>query len=684
MSFRGTVAGRRLHRINVVPLVALLLGVALIPASLWAAVTSHRNDVAAQKRALGNEAGKQAQSLRNYFARAQSLTQVMGANPAFSEFYELPGPRMAKVRARGPVIRQSERALSFLEKLYPDSIGEACFIDRLGPENARAVKGRVETLSRLSPDETGAPFFKPSFALEPGEVHQARPYLSPDTHEWVVSNTTPVRAAGSITNDAIVHFEITIESFRQIAAESSERFDVAIVDARTGRVIVDSRHPQAVGQKSALGRPSDQRFISLSQTTTRSATFETDDHNAAFERVGQKGHNANDWLAVAIARTPTSSWLDGIGASQMGILVGALLLLGFAVANLRSSQRELREAALTDALTGLPNRRSLVHDLEQSGATPDKPCVLMLFDLDGFKAYNDGFGHPAGDALLARLGRKLQDAVKDEGVAYRMGGDEFCILAAAGADGVERIEEIARTALTEHGEGFSITASGGSVLMPTEADEPSEALRKADQRMYARKSSGRASAARQSTDVLMTLLAERSPELGAHLDEVAELCEATGERLRLPEEEMGHLLRAASLHDIGKAAIPDGILTKTGPLDEAELAFIRRHTLVGERIVGAASALTEAAKLVRWSHERFDGAGYPDGLTGHDIPLGARIIAVADAFDAMTSGRPYRPKVTVEAALAELRRCAGTQFDPDVVEAFAAVIAGRRAVPVGT
>jgi two-component system, cell cycle response regulator len=220
--------------------------------------------------------------------------------------------------------------------------------------------------------------------------------------------------------------------------------------------------------------------------------------------------------------------------------------------------------------------------------------------------------------------------------------------------------------------------------MPTEAEEPSDALRKADQRMYARKSSGRASAARQSTNVLLTLLSERNPELGVHTDEVTELCEATGKRLELPEDEMGHLLRAASLHDIGKAAIPDEILEKPGPLDESELPFIRRHTVIGERIVGAAPALAEAAKLVRWSHERWDGSGYPDGLTGTDIPLGARIIAVADAFDAMVSGRPYRSAVTVEVALAELRRCAGTQFDPRAVAAFEVVIADRHAVLVGS
>jgi diguanylate cyclase (GGDEF)-like protein len=674
------MAARKLHRIRLAPLLALLVGVALIPASLWAALSNHRDDLAVQKRALANEADQQAESLRDYFGRARSLTEVMGANPAFAQFYELPGNRTAKVRAQGPTVRQSQRALSFLEKLFPESIGEACFIDRAGPENARAVKGDVAPLSDLSLDETAASFFKPTFDLRPGEVYQAKPYVSPDTSEWVIANSIPIRARGARVNNAIVHFEITVESFRRNAAQSSERFDVAIVDARSGRVVVDSRYRQRDGAKATLGRPADRRFASLVDDGRKRASFETDDRSAAFERVGRERHNANDWIAVAVARTPTGSWIDSLGASDLAILIGALLLLGFAVTNLRSSQRELREAALTDPLTGLANRRSLIHDLESTGALAERPRLLLLFDLDGFKAYNDGFGHPAGDALLARLGRKLEKAVRSErGSAYRMGGDEFCVLAPVGIDEVERIEAIAAAALSEHGEGFSITASCGSVLLPTEAEEPSEALRKADQRMYARKGSGRASAARQSTNVLLTLLSERSPELGVHLDEVTELCEDVGNKLGLQEEEMGHLLRAAALHDIGKAAIPDEILNKPGPLDESELAFIRRHTLIGERIVAAAAALTDASKLVRWSHERFDGAGYPDGLSGHDIPLGARIIAVADAFDAMVSGRPYRPAVMVEAALAELRRCAGTQFDPDVVSAFVAVVAERRA-----
>jgi HD-GYP domain-containing protein (c-di-GMP phosphodiesterase class II) len=198
----------------------------------------------------------------------------------------------------------------------------------------------------------------------------------------------------------------------------------------------------------------------------------------------------------------------------------------------------------------------------------------------------------------------------------------------------------------------------------------------ADQRMYARKSIGRASAGKQTTDVLMQVLSERSPSLGTHLDGVTELCQAVGRAL-LPEDQMVPLLQAAALHDVGKAAIPDEVLHKAGPLNQEEWEFMRRHPLTGERILSAAPALAHAAKLVRASHERFDGLGYPDRLAGDDIPLGARIILVCDAYDAMTSDRPYRDGMSAAEALAELRRCAGTQFDPIVVDVFCR-LAGER------
>ena len=372
-----------------------------------------------------------------------------------------------------------------------------------------------------------------------------------------------------------------------------------------------------------------------------------------------------------------------VGLSALALVaVMARLMLTFRenVAMLHTS----RDEALTDALTGLGNRRALARDLARRLPDADdaRPVVLVLFDLDGFKHYNDTFGHPAGDALLVRLGANLATYLSGRGSAYRMGGDEFCALFEPGDEVADPIIAGAATALTEHGEGFNVSSSFGSIVLPREAQNATEALRIADQRMYAQKNAGRTSATRQSKDVLVRALTERAPELFTHLDGVADLAEAVARRLGMNDDEAECVRHAAELQDVGTVAIPDAILTKPGPLDPHEWEFIRRHTLIGERIVAAAPALGAVAKLVRSSHERWDGTGYPDRLLGQEIPLGARVVCVTDAFDAMTSDRPYSPAVTPAAALAELRRCASTQFDPVVVEAFCAVWAEREAAQV--
>jgi diguanylate cyclase (GGDEF)-like protein len=334
------------------------------------------------------------------------------------------------------------------------------------------------------------------------------------------------------------------------------------------------------------------------------------------------------------------------------------------------------EEARTDSLTGLPNRRALVDDLdaELARAGGKRTVMIALFDLDGFKQYNDTFGHPAGDALLARLGERLGAAVEGIGTAYRMGGDEFCVLAAVDADRAVTIVELAAAALSDAGDAFAVRCSHGMALVPAEAFSPAEALRLADQRMYAHKASDSA-LTRQSTDVLLKVLSERDSALREHLSGVAELAERIAVRLGLGEHEVKLIVLAAKLHDVGKTAIPDEILNKPGPLDQDEWEFMRSHTVIGERIVLAAPSLAQTAGLVRSSHERFDGTGYPDALDGRAIPLGASIIAVCDAFDAMVATRPYRAAMAPADAVAELRRCAGTQFDPLVVEAFCAVAA---------
>ncbi|MBI5106741.1 MAG: diguanylate cyclase [Solirubrobacterales bacterium] len=356
-------------------------------------------------------------------------------------------------------------------------------------------------------------------------------------------------------------------------------------------------------------------------------------------------------------------------------LAALALLAAFARAGLTYREnlallRHSRAEALTDGLSGLGNRRRLMDDLDDALAHRE-PTVLGFFDLDGFKAYNDSFGHGAGDVLLRRLGRELDAAVAGHGRAYRLGGDEFCVLL-RGDD--EALVAGASRALTAEGDGFAIGASCGAVVLPRDAGSATVALQLADERMYAAKASRRGSTRRQARDLLLQVLVEREPDLREHLGGVAALALAAGRRLGLDNEQLDEVVRGAELHDVGKVAVPDGILGKPGPLDDEEWAIMRQHTIVGERILAAAPALRPVAALVRASHERWDGGGYPDGLAGEAIPLGARIITACDAYDAMRADRPYARPVTVEAALAELRRCAGTQFDPRVVEAVVAAV----------
>jgi two-component system cell cycle response regulator len=380
-------------------------------------------------------------------------------------------------------------------------------------------------------------------------------------------------------------------------------------------------------------------------------------------------------LAAAVICLLAVGNLTPIGAIAVGLGVASLLaVLARLATTFFLNMRMLattEEEATTDSLTSLLNRRCLVADLSLALSRADEMThVLALFDLDGFKAYNDSFGHSAGDELLKRLGANLAAAVEPWGKAYRLGGDEFCVLAPTGEVKARVIVKAAEAALSDRGPSFTITASWGMAQLPDEAQTPGDALRIADRRMYTQKGQRADSALSQTRGVLLGLLREREPELDRHLGGVAHLASEMGRALELEAEEQDVLVRAAEMHDIGKVAIPDEILHKRGPLTEAERDLMRKHTLVGERVLSAAPAMMQVAKVVRSSHENWDGSGYPDGLAGEAIPLGSRIILICDAYTAMTSPRSYGRQLTPVEATGELRRSAGHQFDPGLVELF--------------
>jgi diguanylate cyclase (GGDEF)-like protein/putative nucleotidyltransferase with HDIG domain len=358
--------------------------------------------------------------------------------------------------------------------------------------------------------------------------------------------------------------------------------------------------------------------------------------------------------------------------------------------------------ALTDPLTGLGNHRHFHERLQRDldlAQTRGTPLSLCLVDIDDFKQVNDRHGHPVGDRLLEQVASRLRQG----GEAFRLGGDEFALL----LPGRTEAEALAiaqvvldRVAALEPSYGGGVTISAGVATFPQHGLARSDLVRVADSALYWAKEQGKGRAQPYRRDVfefgeLRRLAQERDRRArflaaaglakavdardaytGEHSAEVGELAARIAARMGLDADETELIRLAGSLHDVGKLAIPEEILRKPGPLNEAERVVLERHPQIGHRMLDSLG-VEPVATWVLHHHERWDGAGYPHRLAGDDIPLAARILFVADAYDAMTTERVYRGRLTHEHAIRELERCAGTQFDPGVVAAFKRELEGR-------
>ena len=376
-------------------------------------------------------------------------------------------------------------------------------------------------------------------------------------------------------------------------------------------------------------------------------------------------------------------------------LVGPLLAIALYQ---RSMFRELRamRLALTDPLTGLGNHRHFHDRLERElvdSRSQGHPLSICLVDVDDFKKINDRFGHPGGDKVLAQLAASLRHG----GEAFRLGGDEFAILLPGRGEEAARL---AAEAIAERLAGVrvepagSITISAGIATAPQDELDRDELVRRADSALYWAKEYGKNQVRVYRPDVveiaelrrlaagpdraarfraaasLARAVDARDAYTGSHSERVADLAARIARRLGADAEQVELTRLAASLHDLGKLAIPEEILRKPGPLTDTERLVLERHPQIGHRMLESLG-VDPVAEWVLHHHERWDGSGYPDGVGGDQIPLGARIIFVADAYDAMTSDRVYRGRLSDDEAIAELGRCSGTQFDPGVVAALA-------------
>lgn len=351
-------------------------------------------------------------------------------------------------------------------------------------------------------------------------------------------------------------------------------------------------------------------------------------------------------------------------------------IVGCMVFSSEITDRKKYEASIlylsyNDALTGLYNRRYYQEKILSIDSEKNQPISVVICDINGLKIMNDAFGHDAGDELLKEVSFQLKQTFQTKGFVCRTGGDEFAaILSNTTYEQASFMADKLKQSLEKKNiRGMIVSVSFG--IATKQQDEPIEvALRTAEEAMYKNKLFEISSHRNESIKTILNTLYEKNPREHKHSKRVSELCILMGKKLGFKNDDLNQLKAISNLHDIGKIAIDDSILNKPGKLTEDEWEIIKRHPEIGYRIISTSPEYAEIANDILSHHEKYDGTGYPRGLKGDNIPIRARIIAIADAFDAMVSRRPYREPRSVEDAKKEILRCSGTQFDPKLVKIF--------------
>ncbi|MVX62639.1 diguanylate cyclase [Clostridium chromiireducens] len=335
-------------------------------------------------------------------------------------------------------------------------------------------------------------------------------------------------------------------------------------------------------------------------------------------------------------------------------------------------EERLEYLSYNDQLTGLYNRRFYDEELKRLDVKENYPLTIVLGDVNGLKLINDSFGHVIGDELIKKSAQIIINGCRSQDVVIRLGGDEFVILMPKTdtCEAEKIIKNINNLAKKEEIQNLDISISFGYETKCNEEEIIQEIFIKAEDYMYKRKLFESSNMRGKTIDTIINTLNEKNKREEQHSVRVSELCELMGKNIGLPERKIQELENAGLLHDIGKIAIEESILNKPGMLSEDEYNEIKRHPEIGYRILSTVNEMSEIAKYVLSHHEMWNGKGYPKGIKGLDIPIESRIIAIVDAFDAMTSERSYRKALSEEFAIAELRRNSGIQFDPELVNVF--------------
>ena len=375
-------------------------------------------------------------------------------------------------------------------------------------------------------------------------------------------------------------------------------------------------------------------------------------------------HKEGQWIWVnsygkVVSRTP-----DGKADLLMGTHMD--------ITEKKKKEAELEHTSYHDHLTGLFNRRYLTEHLEQIDHEENLPIGFLMADLNGLKLINDAFGNHAGDEVLKMITKELKTVCHGQGVLARIGGDEFALIT-RGKD-QSKLEEIKsliqeKIANLEY-QNIQLSIAVGYAIKNTRDTSLEDLYKEAESQMYKRKVLDGSSVMNNAIRGILQTLTDKYKDEKLHSQRVSEICLQIGKALNLNDDDLRELTLAGMLHDIGKISIPDKILGKPGKLNDEEYEIIKSHTRSGYQILRAADEFSDLGVYALTHHEKYDGTGYPNGIKGEEIPLFSRIIAVADAYEAMTADRPYRQAMPKEVAIKELEYHSGTQFDPLLVDVF--------------
>jgi len=349
------------------------------------------------------------------------------------------------------------------------------------------------------------------------------------------------------------------------------------------------------------------------------------------------------------------------------------------IISLQYNMEKLEWVSNTDPLTGLFNRRFYEDELKRLDTERNLPMTIVMADVNGLKLINDSFGHVMGDELLKKVAEVIKRGCRADDIIARLGGDEFVIiLPKTDAFVTEKIiKRIKDLSLKEKVGSIDVSISFGYETKNNEEENNREIFKKAEDHMYKKKLLESPSVRGKTMGAIINTLHEKNKREEAHSHRVSALCKSMGEVLGMPENDSEELMTVGLLHDIGKIAINETILNKTGNFTDDEWKEIKRHPEIGYRILSTINDMSDIANYVLYHHERWDGKGYPKGLRGEEIPFVSRILTIADAYDAMTSERSYRSALPDELVKAELHRNAGFQFDPELTSVFIEKVLGK-------